>query len=616
MNDSSPNLVITEIRVSHKDGGFALSPTRFEKGLNVIRGENSTGRTTLLKLFEFGLGANLKVGNFIPEVKQCEKLVLEVELNGTPYTIDRKFHGSQELVVYQGRIEDIFRPKTTLLRGEMSEFLLRRLGIPVVSVIDDYSGREKTVSFSDVYNSLHIDQVKGFSNIQANLSEKDRVILFKLLTGISIPNAYELRIKEDELTKKRADQVNELEYLNRFMDEIEISSRAEITTRLRQIDEEYVEAENQLADIKQHMQARSSYANPIREEILALEDAWANKKQDLRFSTQTLQSYHELENQLADDLDRAARVRSSVNQLSSFEFEQCPRCLQSITDNMKERELNAICSVCGRPLIEHTDDIGELNLFEEQIESQLEELAELQERYTHSIQQTKVDLEKLEVDLNEKRETLDDMMAELVSPAIDNIVVLNRTLARLDSERNQLQTQLRWHEQVNKLQENLQKVQQELETVKNQLTDIDEQERRAETKLLPFKQFFHHFYTQFFPNTVTDIVNKTYLPKIDDYDYKSKSATEKNIAILGYFYALLRFSLETTTYIPRFMVIDTLRQDNLARESYEKVLEEFCQLEDIYGKSFQLFIVVNENFEFLPHAKIALTQANRLLNVR
>lgn len=437
MNENSPSLVITEIRVSRKDGGLALPVLRFSKGVNVIHGESSTGRTTLLKLFEFGLGGNLEIRHFIPEIKQCEKLVLEIELNGIPYTIDRKFHGSQELVVYQGRVEDIFRPRTTFLRGEMSNFLLQRLGIPLVSVIDEFSGREKTVSFSNVYDSLHIDQTKGFSQIQANLSEKDRITVFKLLTGISVPDSYELLVKEDELSKKRKSGEEEIEYLNRFLGEVEILEPAEITSRLRQIDEEYLQIENQLATIQQHIQAQSSYANPIREEVLALEDALANKKQELHFTTQTLRAYRELENQLAEDLDKAARVRASVNQLASFEFEQCPRCLQAITDDMKMRELEKICSVCGRPLAEHTDDTGNLNLYEEQIESQLEELVELQERYEANILQIRDSLVQLESELNQKRESLDDMMAELVSPAIDNIVVLNRTLTRLESDRNE-----------------------------------------------------------------------------------------------------------------------------------------------------------------------------------
>lgn len=615
MNKPSPNLVITEIRVSRKDGGLALSSTQFSKGLNVVRGENSTGRTTLLKLFEFGLGANLNIRDFIPEIKQCEKLVLEVELNEIPYTIDRKFHGSQELVVYQGRIDDIFRPKTTFLRGEMSDFLLQRLGIPLVSVIDRASGRERSITFSNVYDGLHIDQTRGFSEIQANLSEKDRIAIFKLLTGISFPNSYELLVREDELTKERTDREKEIEYLNRFLNDVEMLDPAEISIRLRQIDEDYSGIESQIASIHQHMQAQSSYANPLREEILALENTLGDKKQELHFTAQTLRSYWELENQLAEDLDKAIRVRSSVNQLASFEFEQCPRCLQAITDEMKLRELVSVCSVCGRPLIEHANDIEELTLYEGQIESQLEELVELQGRYEKNIQQIEESLVQLENELNQKRDSLDDMMLELVSPAIDNIVILNRALTRLESEKNQLQTKLRWHSQIQKLQDALKKVQEDLVKIRQQKAEILEQERNAENKLLPFKRFFHQFYTQFFPNTETEITSKTYLPKIDNYDYRAKSATEKNMAILGYFYALLRFSLESSSFIPKFMIIDTLRQDNLARESYEKVLQQFQQLEEIYGKEFQLFVVVNENFEFLPHAKITLTPSKRLLDV-
>lgn len=614
MNENSPSLVITEIRVSRKNGRLALAATGFGKGLNVIRGENSTGRTTLLKLFEFGLGANLNIRDFIPEIQQCEKLVLEIEINDIPYTIDRKFYGSQELVIYPGRIDDIFRPATTLLRREMSDFLLQRLGIPLVSVIDE-SGREKSITFGNVYNSLHIDQAKGFSKIQANLPKKDRIPIFKLLSGISMPDSYELLVKEDELKNRQKEGEKEIEYLDRFLGEVEIRQPVEIASRLRQVDEEYSQIEGQVDNIRQNIQAQSNYANPLREEILLLENNVSDKRQELYFTTQTLQAYYELENQLAEDLDKATRVRASVNQMSSFEFEQCPRCLQVLTDEMKMREVEAICSVCGRPLAEHEDDLGQLNLYEEQIEEQLDELTELQDRYETNIKQIHDTLTQLEHELSQKRLTLDDMIAELVSPAIENIVFLNRTLTRLDSEKNQLQMQLRWRSQIQTMQDALRITQQALTSIRIRKEEIAEQERQAEFKLHSFKQFFQEFYAQFFPETETMILNGTYLPTIDGYDYKAKSATEKNIAILGYFYALLRFSLESSSYIPRFMVIDTLLQDNLAKESYEKVLRQFNQLEEIYGKEFQLFVVVNESLEFLPPAKIALTQSERLLKL-
>jgi len=63
---SSPRLVIQKIRVI--GNGFIAFESDFKTGINVIRGDNSSGRTTLLKLFEFGLGANVSPTRFfIPD---------------------------------------------------------------------------------------------------------------------------------------------------------------------------------------------------------------------------------------------------------------------------------------------------------------------------------------------------------------------------------------------------------------------------------------------------------------------------------------------------------------------------------------------------------------------
>src|SRR5829696_9086279 len=95
-----PRLVLEELRVLSRDGRLALS-VQFKSGLNVIRGESSSGRTTLLQLIEFGLGKRLASHNFIPEISQCEKLVMQVILSGTRYTIERKFgKGSGQVSYY------------------------------------------------------------------------------------------------------------------------------------------------------------------------------------------------------------------------------------------------------------------------------------------------------------------------------------------------------------------------------------------------------------------------------------------------------------------------------------------------------------------------------------
>lgn len=108
-NINSPSLQIRQIRVRRKDdrgGKLALNLGDFRKGLNIIRGDNSSGRTTLLQLFEFGLGANIRLSDFIPEVKEhCDFLLLEIALNNVIYTVQRKFYGSNQIEVYQGEID-------------------------------------------------------------------------------------------------------------------------------------------------------------------------------------------------------------------------------------------------------------------------------------------------------------------------------------------------------------------------------------------------------------------------------------------------------------------------------------------------------------------------------
>ena len=132
MSNPSPSIVIKKLRVRRTEGGLALNLEGLRRGLNVVRGDNSSGRTTLLQLFEFGLGANLRQSDFIPEIKDaCDFLLLEVELNGVAFTITRKFYGASNIEVYQGEIDTPLRNPSTILSAgrEFSEFLLRRFRV-------------------------------------------------------------------------------------------------------------------------------------------------------------------------------------------------------------------------------------------------------------------------------------------------------------------------------------------------------------------------------------------------------------------------------------------------------------------------------------------------------
>jgi hypothetical protein len=617
--ENSPRLSIKEIRVSRHGGGLALR-LELKDGLNVIRGENSSGRTTLLKLLEFGLGAKISSVPqfFIPEIEQCDQVVLQVELNGVPYAMSRNIHrGLGEVNVYQGRIDDpLHQQETTLLAGEeLSNFLLGRLGIPRVSFVDSYN-HEKAITFYDLYDALYLDQAGGFSEIHARIrGETKRINIFKLLTKTSVPELYELEVDYEGLVQESDKIRHEAEVISRFLGSLEIPTAIELSSRTQDLQSQQTDIQSQWDRLRQQMRARPGYAHPLRDEILALEAQIADRQRDLVYARQTLQSYIELENQLREDLDRVKRVRTSALQLSSFDFERCPRCLQEITLEMKRHELHEDCSLCGRPLTRRSDDTGDVEAYERQILTQLDELADLQAQYKNSLTQSDDDLRVSQEKLTAKQQSLDAAVEQYISPLVQEIEVLAYQLANISEELNRLRDFGRWLGKLDQMQIDLQNIRDKMGSIQKHREELQEQEKILQGSLQKFQDFYRRFISDAYPDFVTTVLDRRdFLPRINDRDYRSKSATEKNLAILGYYYALLRFSLEVPSYIPRFLAVDTLRQDDLSPELYEKILRKFKDLEQVYHSGFQAFVVIREPLEFLRDDEvIQLVDGKRLL---
>ena len=68
------------------------------------------------------------------------------------------------------------------------------------------------------------------------------------------------------------------------------------------------------------------------------------------------------------------------------------------------------------------------------------------------------------------------------------------------------------------------------------------------------------------------------------------------------------------SYFPKFLMIDTFRQDDLERSAYERILGKFREIGDRYGNTFQLILVLRDRVDSLVDAEILqLTSGQHLL---
>jgi len=69
--------------------GKSVYDERFHDGINVIRGDHSVGKTTILELLFYALGGEIKENQWLYPADQCDVIFCEVELNKIAFTLKR-----------------------------------------------------------------------------------------------------------------------------------------------------------------------------------------------------------------------------------------------------------------------------------------------------------------------------------------------------------------------------------------------------------------------------------------------------------------------------------------------------------------------------------------------
>lgn len=136
----SPTFRVSELRVFQK--GHQAFSCKFHKGVNVLRGRNSSGKTTIMDLLAYSLGAeNIP---WKPEALLCTETLTEVYLNDVPVCFKRELVANEHqkpIVFYMGGIESALKSapsewqKHPFKRSEkslsFSQVIFNLLGMPL-----------------------------------------------------------------------------------------------------------------------------------------------------------------------------------------------------------------------------------------------------------------------------------------------------------------------------------------------------------------------------------------------------------------------------------------------------------------------------------------------------
>jgi hypothetical protein len=358
-----PTLIVTRLVVERN--GRAVYDEPFHEGVNVIHGENSSGKSTILNFIFYGTGGDLS--EWSEKALLCTRVVVEVRINGHPATLSREISSQtgQPMEIFGGDYESATRaPRAEWLRypyrrspsqESFSQALFRLLNIP--EVVSDATGN---LTMHQILRLLYSDQLSPVENLFRFESRFDPPILrdsvARLLIGAYDATLYENEVEKRELTRQFDAATGELRSLfavlgktghSLTMDWVRAQQRSlEREREERQATIEVAEREAFTTASGDELTLRAQ--EQAYEEVQRVQSSLGAARQERDALTLEMADSTSFINSLESKISALRDSSTVAEHFGNVIFNACPACYAPIEESSKERA-SRVCHLCKTP---------------------------------------------------------------------------------------------------------------------------------------------------------------------------------------------------------------------------------------------------------------------------
>ena len=361
MTQFEPVLIVKRLVVIK--GSKPVYDERLHPGVNVIRGENASGKSTILNFIYYGLGGDLT--DWSAAALLCSRVYLEVELNGMVVTFARDiaqssgspmdiFNGSYDLSLKQPvNAWSRYPYRRSLTTESFSQVIFRLLGMPEVSL--EVSGN---ITMHQVLRLLYADQLSPVDEIFRfeQFEQKDtRDTIGRLLCGAYANDLYEnsqeLKVLRKEFEKIDSQLRSLFVVLGKAEQEVVttdwvLAEREELLKQKRQVEVDIDSLERKVASVSTEqisMREQEECYDLVRSKQLEI----AKAKRAIDSLMLDIADSNAFVNGLKEKVNNLRDSAVVAKHLEEVKFHSCPACF-SILDSEAESMSHA-CHLCKTP---------------------------------------------------------------------------------------------------------------------------------------------------------------------------------------------------------------------------------------------------------------------------
>lgn len=425
--------------------GQAVYDQDFKLGINIIRGDNGTGKTTIMDLLYFALGAELT--DWTEEQERCDGTMVEVLLNYRSYVLQREISesGKSAMYFYEGTVDDAMKDAEHWLRypnmrsadtHSYSQQLFDLLHLPTHK-----TDESKNLTMHQILRLMYVDQLSETTRLLKEDKKYDndsmRRAIGEYMLGIDDLEAHNLRQKLI-LATRAFDAVNsELKAIYRFVgSNYAILKNNQIDAEIARLISEIDQLEEERAQVRQQkyevldekVRERIQLVNEGLEELSIREYELKQRKDEI--STELVDTSLFL-NSLIDRKAALEQSRVASDVIGKLVFKYCPACLTPLDSHVEKGH----CVLCKSDLAANVRHYSYIQMANE-MNFQVNESEKLIKRFHDEINGINSDL----ASTTRQIRSLKDEYIEISSNADQVDLIISHLSSEIGYRKNEIET--------------------------------------------------------------------------------------------------------------------------------------------------------------------------------
>jgi hypothetical protein len=589
----------------------------FEPGVNIIYGDSATGKSSILNLIDYLLGA--KHFSLYPEIEAVARYaVLDVTLNEDRYTIKRDiFDPSKPIEVFPCEYSKIekYRPKKFLPNfqpnsrypdlGFYSDFLFDALNFSNVKIKESPTKDDSKLvrlSFRDLFKYCYVDQDELGSKkflrpdsypLQVRFRE-----VFKYIFNTLDSNVANLDSQISSKSKERKKLETIFSTVSDFLRESEFGSMPALDSEITITDKEVEELQEKIKQLNTSQTVDEEVYKSIK---AALSDIALNKKallQNMQEAELKIDRFTRLKNEYLNDIAKfkASLAAKEVIGEVSKEITLCPVC-----DNGLE-----VDAALEKFDINPNDKIKhEINVLKRRSKDTVQLVHDTRQKW----EAFKVELRDLDSAESNARKLMEDNTKDLSTPYLAERDMYVKKIGELTQKRKDLVERLKIRNQHNHLTATIKSLDIRIGQLKEQLEELRKTAPSMVDVLSNLADNLKDYLTSIKIKSPTGISydDKSFSPKLRDIEYPNiTSGGLRTIVGIGYLCSFMQEALNSTISYPSFLMIDTVGKYLGKTKEQKYKTEESSTLADVseavsdpdkYQNIFEYIIKLASSYE-------------------